>query len=145
MSIRPARPDDLPAVRAIARAAYAPYVARLGFEPPPMVADFEAALRVGELHVADDPVAGYVVFGERDGHVLLENVAVDPRAHGRGCGRRLIAFAERFARERRRAVVLYTNAAMRENLSLYPRLGYRETDRRVENGLSRIYFRKDDP
>ena len=37
---------------------------------------------------------------------------------------------------------LYTNAAMRENLSLYPRLGWVETDRRTEDGFERVYFEK---
>ncbi len=42
--IRPAGPDDLDAVRRIARAAYAPYVPRIGREPAPMVADFTASI-----------------------------------------------------------------------------------------------------
>ena len=31
---------------------------------------------------------------------------------------------------------------MTENLELYPRLGYREVDRREEDGFSRVFFRK---
>jgi hypothetical protein len=31
---------------------------------------------------------------------------------------------------------------MHENLELYPRLGYRQTDRRVEDGFERVYFSK---
>lgn len=137
MTIRPATPADLPAVRAIARAAYAPYVERLGFEPPPMVQDFAAVL--GDLWVIGEPVAGYVVWREREADVLLENVAVAPAQHGKGLGRHLIAFVE----GKGRPVVLYTNEAMTENLRLYPSLGYTEIDRRVENGLRRVYFRKD--
>ena len=141
--IRSATADDLAAVRLIARAAYAPYVERLGFEPPPMIEDFAAAL--ADLHVAGDPVKGYVLFRERATDVLLENVAVHPRAHGRGLGRAFIAYAEAAAHEAGKPVLLYTNAAMHENRRLYPALGYRETDRRTENGLDRIYYRKDKP
>ena len=54
-AIRPAREDDLAAVRATARAAYAGYVPRIGREPAPMVADFAAALAAGRLWVAGDP------------------------------------------------------------------------------------------
>lgn len=37
---------------------------------------------------------------------------------------------------------LYTNAKMTENLGLYPRLGYQQFDRRIENGFDRVYFYK---
>lgn len=145
VTIRPATAGDLPAVRAIARAAYAPYVERLGFEPPPMVQDFEAAL--DDLWVLGEPVAGYVVFHERrheDGaDVYLHNVAVDPVHHGAGHGRRLVAFVEDAARRAGLPVLLHTNEVMTENLAIYPRLGYVEVDRRVEDGLRRVFFRKD--
>ncbi len=39
-------------------------------------------------------------------------------------------------------VSLYTNEAMVENLRLYPRLGFVETGRRVEDGYRRVFFRK---
>ena len=41
-----------------------------------------------------------------------------------------------------KAVHLYTNEKMTENLSLYPRLGYIEVARRMEDGFSRVYFEK---
>jgi hypothetical protein len=40
---------------------------------------------------------------------------------------------------------LYTNAAMTENLKLYPRLGYGETGRHSERGFERVYFSKSLP
>jgi hypothetical protein len=40
---------------------------------------------------------------------------------------------------------LYTNAAMSENLALYPRLGYREVDRRRDAGFDRVFFAKPTP
>nr|WP_234901471.1 hypothetical protein [Mycolicibacterium fluoranthenivorans] len=39
-------------------------------------------------------------------------------------------------------VRLYTNEAMSENLTYYPRRGYQETGRRTEDGYRRVYFRK---
>ena len=121
MEIRRAREADLDAVRRIARAAYALYVPRIGREPAPMVADFAAALSVGHHWVAGDPAA-----------------------QGQGVGRRLAAAVERMAAEAgARAVELYTNAAMTENQALYPRLGYRETGRRREDGFDRVFYRKD--
>ena len=109
--IRPAGPDDLDAVRRIARAAYAPYVPRISREPAPMVADFAASIAAGELWVAGAPVAGFVVGYPRGDHWHLENVAVEPSAQGTGLGGALIAHVEAMARAARaRAVELYTNA-----------------------------------
>ncbi len=145
--IRPARPADLDAIRRCARAAYAPFTERIGREPAPMVADFAAALATGSLFVEADEkaggIAGFIVFYPRGDHVHLENVAVEPARQGRGVGRKLIAFAERRARQLGyHRIELYTNAKMSENLALYPRLGYREFGRRIEDGFDRVYFTK---
>lgn len=145
MRIRAARVCDLDAIRTCAEAAYAPYVDRIGRRPAPMVADFDAHIGAGQVHVAvaDGELLGYIVFLIRDGRMHLENVAVLPEAHGRGVGKALIACCEDAARAARvLRVVLYTNAKMVENLLLYPRLGYCEVDRRREDGFDRVFFEK---
>jgi ribosomal protein S18 acetylase RimI-like enzyme len=145
VEIRLAHADDVPAIRAIVEAAYAPYLPRVGRAPAPVAADYSALVAAGEAWVG---VQGVRVIGvlviRSDGDALhLENVAVEPAVQGRGHGRALIAFAERHARELGLAeVTLYTNEAMVENLRLYPRLGFVETDRRVEDGYRRVFFRK---
>jgi len=142
--IRPAGPDDLDTVRQIARAAYALYTPRIGREPAPMVADFAASIAAGELWVAGAPAAGFVVAYPRRDHWHLENVAVEPSAQGTGLGGALIAHVEALARAAgARAVELCTNANMTENQSLYPRLGYSKTGRRVEDGFDRVFYRKE--
>ena len=143
--LRGARLADVPELGRCARAAYARYVGRIGREPAPMRADFAALVAAGRVRVIerDGAVAGYVVAFERDGVTLLESVAVFPEHAGRGFGGRLIDSVEVQARRLgHRAVELYTNAAMHENLAFYPRLGYVETDRRREDGFDRVYFRK---
>ena len=71
-------------------------------------------------------------------------MAVDPARRGQGIGGALIAFVEAEARRAGLvAVELYTNGMMRENLEMYPALGYRETGRRTEDGFERVYFRKE--
>ena len=144
--IRKALETDIEAVKRCARAAYAIYVERIGREPAPMVADFETLQRSGDLYVDDRgnrEIGGFVVFYPRDDHLHLENVAVHPDFQGRGIGRSLIEFAERAALKLGLdRIVLYTNAKMSENLELYPRLGYRRFDRRVEDGFDRVYFDK---
>jgi len=58
-------------------------------------------------------------------------------------GRALIAHVEAMALAAgTRAVELYTNVNMTENQTLYPRLGYSEISRGVEDGFERVFYRK---
>ncbi len=144
MHIRSAEPEDVAAVQRVARAAYAPYVPRIGREPAPMVTNFAAAQAAGRLWVAGDPVTGFVVAYPRGDHWHLENVAVDPAMQGTGMGRALIEAVERMAHAAAAdAVELYTNTKMTENQGLYPALGYRETGRGREDGFDRVFYRKE--
>ena len=149
--IRQGRASDEPAVRRCAELAFARYVPRIGRMPAPMLADFHAQIAAGDLFIAvdddgqldDGQLAGYIVFYAEGDHVMLESVAVMPAMTGRGIGAALIGFCENDARQQGFvAVRLYTNEAMTENLAIYPRLGYVETGRRVEDGFKRAYFEK---
>ncbi len=143
--IRPARPDEDEWARALVRRAYALYVPRMGQEPAPMLADYGALIEAGEVRVLEEegkPAALIVLRPDGDA-LFVENIAVDPEAQRKGHGRMLLALAEREARHLGlKAIRLYTNAAMTENLSYYPRLGFRETDRREEEGYKRVFFEK---
>lgn len=144
-TIRPARREEAEWVKALVRRAYALYVPRMGQEPAPMLADYGALIEAGELKLLEEagrPVALIVLRPEEDA-LFVENIAVDPQAQGKGYGRALLAFAEDEARRLGlTAIRLYTNAAMTENLAYYPRLGFRETDRREEDGYNRVFFEK---
>jgi len=146
MEIRPANRDDLAAITECARLAYQPYVVRMGKKPAPMIADFAAQIADGIVHVAtdDNGLGGFIVFYPRGDHLHLENVAVFPDRHGQGIGLNLIAFVEAAAeRDGCSAVELYTNEKMTENLTYYPRLGYREISRGEQDGFNRVFYRKD--
>ncbi|MDH3631560.1 MAG: GNAT family N-acetyltransferase [Gammaproteobacteria bacterium] len=143
--IRKANISDLAEIETCAVAAYTMYVERIGREPAPMVADFAASIGKSHLYVAqeDDKIVGFVVFYARQDHAHLENVAVTPGFQNRGIGRKLIGFVEQQAQQDGyNRIELYTNASMSENLELYPRLGYQQIDRRVEDGFDRVYFSK---
>ena len=144
-SLRFATSDDLPAVQEIIRAAYTPYVTRIGREPGPMLDDYAKLIAENWVHVAerDGVVRGLIVLIPRDDAMLLDNVAVAPEAQGSGLGRLLLAFAEHAAVAAGYiAMTLYTNEAMTENIALYTRVGYTETHRAEEKGLRRVYMRK---
>ena len=143
--IRPAAPSDRAAIEQLVRDAYGLYTPRIGRAAGPVLADYGALIAAGHVHVLEVSGAtlGVLVVVEKDGGMLLDNVAVSPAAQGQGHGRRLIAFAEDLARQAGcRALDLYTNEAMTENLSLYRRLGFVETRRAREAGYSRIYMHK---
>lgn len=145
VTVRAARGSELAAVVDLVERAFALYVGRIGRRPAPMDDDYAAHVRGGRVFVvaAEGGLAGLVavVFGE--GFLSVETLAVDPAWQGAGVGRALMAHAEALAFSRRLPEVrVYTNAAMTESLAFYPRLGYREVDRRVEDGYSRVYFVK---
>ena len=146
ITMRVAEADDAAAFAAVAEAAYTLYIPRIGRRPMPMDADFPAHVARGEAFAAveERAVVGYIIMFPRGDHMFIENVAVDPACQGRGIGAVLLDHGEKEARRQDlRAVELYTNEKMTENLTFYPRLGYRETDRRSENGFNRVYFRKE--
>ena len=144
--IRQATPDDEAAVRTIAEEAYEQYVTAIGRKPAPMTADYGALIRDGELWVIEGDggqIDGFIVFFPKNGTMFLENIAVRSSAAGRGIGKALMAHCEAAARDLGLpAIELYTNEKMTANLSMYPHLGYAETERRDEEGFKRVYFRK---
>lgn len=145
MEIQRARPEDSAFIKRIAIAAYSPYVRRIGRKPAPMVADFPTLIAAGEVWTVSEiaDIVGFIVMRSLGDSLHVENVAVDPEQHGRGLGRALLEFAEDEARRRGHPRLdLYTNAKMRENLALYPVLGWQETERREENGFARVFFEK---
>ena len=144
-SLRPATHDDLATVQDIVRTAYTHYIGRIGREPGPMTDDYAALIGAGQVHVAerDGVVQGLLVLIPQNDAMLLDNVAVAPAAQGLGLGRLMLNFAERAAiAAGYKAIKLYTNEAMTENIALYTRMGYAETHRAEEKGLRRVYLRK---
>jgi GNAT superfamily N-acetyltransferase len=145
ITTRKAEATDAADVEAITVAAYEHYIERIGQTPAPMTADYPALIANGAVWMAQqagEPV-GVLVLVARADHLLLESVAVLPAAQGLGIGGLLLDLAEREAAARGLGEVrLYTNEAMTENLGYYPRRGYVETHRAVDNGFRRVYFRK---
>jgi GNAT superfamily N-acetyltransferase len=148
--VRRARPDEADAVGALVEAAFARHIAAVGCRPAPMDDDHAARIAAGEQYVsdADDDsggagLASSIVLVDSGDHLVVNNVAVSPAYQGRGLGRALLAFAEDEARRRGYGEVrLHTNAAMADNLVMYPRLGYTEVARETLGGFHRVLFVK---
>lgn len=143
--IRRAATGEAAAIAALVERAYAPWVPVIGRRPAPMDDDYGARCAAGEAWVMerDGAILGALVLEDAADHLWLDNVAVEPALKGGGLGRALMAFAEDEARRRGFAELrLLTHQRMTSNIALYTRLGYIETERRVEDGFARVFMRK---
>ncbi|MFI7115458.1 GNAT family N-acetyltransferase [Amycolatopsis sp. NPDC049868] len=133
--IRPATPEDLPALQDIERAAGEPFralgMAAIADDDPPSIADLTAFQRDGRAWVwdtGDGPVA-YLLAEVVDGHGHIEQVSVHPDHARRGLGRRLIEHAAVWAsREGLAGLTLTTYAEVPWNAPYYARLGFATLD-----------------
>jgi ribosomal protein S18 acetylase RimI-like enzyme len=141
--LRPAVAADLPAIRELISLAYARYLPRMEKPPAPLSRDYGPSVEQGTTWVLGEPVEAVLTLYPRPDHLYVENVAVAPSAQGRGLGRALLEFAEaEAARRGLRRMALVTHEAMTENQAIYARLGYREVERRAEDGYRRIHLEK---
>lgn len=150
LAIVRASAPDVPAIERIVNAAYAKYIERIGKPPAPMMENYDESIKTQDIyvlrHTESHKVLGAITLGTESDPTALEikNLVVDPESQGHGYGRVLMDYAETTALEHKRpALILYTNVKMFENLDLYPRMGFRETGRRTEDGYERVFFRKD--
>lgn len=136
----------MPGITACVTAAYQAYIPRMGKPPGPMLDDYQTVVREHQVFVMELEariVGVLVLMIQADNRLLLDNIAVDPAYQGRGLGKTLMDFAEAEARRQGyESIELYTNEVMVENLALYQRLGYVETDRRTVRGYRRVYMEK---
>ena len=144
MEIRPAQVENATAISECVAAAYRHYIARIGKPPGPMLDD-TAVIQQHLVFILVDGmrIIGVLVLIKQDKNLLLDNVAVHPEYQGRGLRRELVALAEEEAlRLGYTAVTLYTNERMTENIEIYKKLGYTETERKTERCYQRVYMRK---
>ena len=125
--LRRATPDDLAALIALQRAAYAPNRVILGVEPLPLIADYEDILARYETWVVDGEkgLDGALILAPQADHLLIWSVATAPGAQRRGLGGRLLAHAEARAAEMGTDTLkLYTGEKLTGNIAWYQRHGY---------------------
>ena len=141
--MRQATAADLEPIHQVIRAAYAKYVGRMPKLPAPVLRDYRGPIEAGAVWVTGNPITGLISLTPVGDSLLIENIAVHPAAQGTGLGRRLMQFAEQVAARRELPrLTLYTHEVMTESQAIYTHLGYREIDRRTEDGYRRIYMEK---
>ncbi len=116
LTLRPARPDDLPAILALLEAA--------GL-PPQGVAEWLPRFVVAERSGAVIAAAGLEVYGRAG---LLRSVVVAPAARGSGLG---TALTERIAADAAGAGVRMLYLLTTTAPEYFPRLGFQRIDRQA--------------
>jgi GNAT superfamily N-acetyltransferase len=131
--VRAPRPDELPRLQDIERAAGAAFVdvglPDIAADDPASLAELDEYRSDGRAWVVTDdgdrPVA-YVLVDLVDGHAHVEQVSVHPDHGRRGLGRRLLDHVHTWAAARGDAVVtLTTFRDVPWNAPYYERCGYR--------------------
>jgi ribosomal protein S18 acetylase RimI-like enzyme len=110
-----------------------------------MLDDYAKLIQQYKVFVLTDQenIIGVLVLIAKEQDLLLDNLAVHPDYQRRGFGRKLIELAEAEAlRLGFSTISLYTNVQMTENIDLYKKLGFIETERRQEDGYQRVFMRK---
>ncbi|MFJ8535490.1 GNAT family N-acetyltransferase [Streptomyces sp. NPDC093591] len=147
MRIRPAGPDELPALQDIERAAGAAFrdlgMAAIADDEPPALDVLEHFRRVGRAWVAcadGDRPAGYLICEPVDGALHIEQVSVHPDFAHRRMGRTLLTHAADHARaEGLTALTLTTFTEVPWNAPYYARLGFHVLDEaELTPGLRKI-------
>ncbi|HEY2131299.1 MAG TPA: GNAT family N-acetyltransferase [Streptosporangiaceae bacterium] len=141
--MRRATAADLEPIHAVIQAAYAKYLSRMSKPPAPVLRDYRGPVEAGAVWVTGTPITGLISLTHVKDSLLIENIAVHPAAQGTGLGRRLMQFAEQQAADQDiTRLTLYTHEMMSESQAIYAHLGYREVERRTEDGYRRIYMEK---
>lgn len=142
---RRATPADAEPILALTEAAYDKYVPLLGRKPQPMTANYHqmaAEHPIWLLYLNDQLIGVLALICEADA-LLIYSVSVNPAYQKQGFGRFLLALAEQQAQQNGYSCLrLYTNALMVENITLYKRVGYKETGRESYLGSTIVHMAK---
>ena len=126
--------------------AFSHYIEQIGRKPGPMLMNYAQEIHEHQVFVVEDngQIFGVLVLCIKDEGFLLDVIAVEPHAQGKGIEKLLLETAESEARRQGfKSIYLYTHEKMTENQLLYKKIGYVEYDRRDEHGLRRVYMRKE--
>lgn len=144
-SLRTATREDVRAIRALTREAYAKWIPQVGREPLPMTVDYVVAVRTHrfDLLERDGALIALVETILHPDHIWVENLAVSPRHHGQGLGQRMLGHAENVGRMLGHTEIkLLTNQAFSGNVDFYLRRGFAIERTEPFKGSTTVYMRK---
>ena len=133
LDFAPARAIQRDQIERLLRAAFAPYVRKLGrAQTDDAYAWLDASIDRGDVFVGmrDGEIVGVVATRRHAAGLTIDQVAVDPALQGGGLGGLLLDSVERVARDAGvEALTLDTAAMMSDLLRLYHRHGFEEVRR----------------
>jgi GNAT superfamily N-acetyltransferase len=131
--IRSATLEDAEGLKKSMESAYAPYQERMGGERlPPMDVDYSSEIANYPTWVVESvgEILGGLIMVFENENAAIANIAVDSKFQGKGIGGELLKFAESQAKRRNfPQLYLTTHILLKENLSLYRHLGWKEIGR----------------
>ena len=126
--------EDAAIITDLVKAAYAKWVPLIGRNPLPMDVDYTQALKTHRFDLlfdaalkpdTDKTLAALIETRKALDCLFLENLCVSPSYQRQGIGQRLLAQAERIARQSGHDLIkLDTNKLFTGNVELYRRMGY---------------------
>lgn len=143
--IRRATIDEAPAVYELVQRAYGPWVEVMGRRPQPMDEDYTVLLAEieGWLALEGDELRGASILAQKEDHLWVDNVAVDPAFKGLGIGKALLSLAVSRASDLELSEVrFFTHELMAENRDIYARLEWIEYEEDEPLADFFVYFRK---
>lgn len=146
MEIREAGRGDVASITYCVEEAFADYIPLIHKKPGPMLMDYGEAVEKDAVFVAADgnDIAGVAVIADdRGGFMWLDILAVFKKYQGRGIGKKLIEYAEKFIIENgKEECRIYTNVKFETTIAIYRHLGYSEYKRAFEDGYDRLFLKK---
>jgi GNAT superfamily N-acetyltransferase len=145
LTIRKGELLDLDAIKVCIDEAYVSYIPRIGKRPASMDTDFRPLIHDGRVWVLElgRAIVGLMVLIEQPEAFEIRSVAVRPAHQRQGLGGRLMSHAEFLAMQAGRSTLrLYTNAKIPELVTYYSNLGYREGERKQDQGYERVFMVK---
>ena len=127
-TFRPALSTECLDADRVLRAAFTPYMHRLGREiPVDYYKGLPASIERGDVFVADEAgkIVGVAATERREAGLYLDRLAVDPAKQGTGLGSWLLVRLDELARSRGDRTMSLTTAEMMDHLvRLYSRHGF---------------------
>lgn len=130
ITLRPAVPADSEAIRLCIAQAYATALQEIS-DLPDVTAGISDEIENHHVTVAEEhqSILGVIVFDETPDAVMIFNLAVSPKAQGRGVARILLQAAESLAQNQDCPTLrLRTHRQMHDTRSMYRHLGWAEVD-----------------
>ncbi len=130
VKLRPAVPDDAEAMRGCIAAAYADAMRDID-DLPDVTGGIRDDIAVHHVILAEDDahLLGLIVFGRKADAMMIFNLAVSPKAQGRGIARQLLAAAEVVAAGAGLSVLrLRTHRLMTGTCAMYRHLGWTDAE-----------------